>query len=163
MPETVNLCWLLYRWLAQPFGCSVYGAACALKSKGRGSRELHHSKRFTTDSGRKQPIFGLPSHAGRNRLRASPSYLSEHVSEAPRRPAEPQAHRSEAIMQIIVDGVPQAKISMSCSGCVYLSQLGRCQRVKSKFYSFEIAHPEAFGCARWERADGGMKPEIRKA
>ena len=54
-------------------------------------------------------------------------------------------------MQILVDGVPEPKISMSCAGCAYLSQLGRCQRIKSKFYARMIAFPADFACARWER------------
>ena len=61
-------------------------------------------------------------------------------------------------MQIIVNGVPEAKISMSCSGCAYLSQLGRCQRIKSRFYAQKIAFPEDFACARWERF-GSVKKE----
>lgn len=64
-------------------------------------------------------------------------------------------------MQIIVDGVPQAKISMTCSGCAYLSQLGRCQRIKSRFYAQAIAFPEDFACARWERACAVLKKEAQ--
>lgn len=54
-------------------------------------------------------------------------------------------------MQIVVNGVPEPKISMTCSACVHLSKLGRCQRIKSRFYAQQIAFPEDFACARWER------------
>ena len=56
-------------------------------------------------------------------------------------------------MEIVIDGASerQARTVMTCAGCIYLSALGRCQRVKSKFYAQQIAFPENFGCARWER------------
>lgn len=54
-------------------------------------------------------------------------------------------------MQILVDGIPEPRISMTCSGCAYLSHLGRCQRIKSKFYAQKISFPDDFACARWER------------
>jgi len=63
-------------------------------------------------------------------------------------------------MQIVVDGVTEPKISMSCAGCAYLSPLGRCQRIKSKFYARMIAFPEDFACARWERF-GAVKKEAK--
>jgi len=61
-------------------------------------------------------------------------------------------------MQIAEDR-PKPEFSMTCASCVYLSQGLRCQRILSRFYSFQIANPSEFGCARWE----DYRKEIRKA
>lgn len=62
-------------------------------------------------------------------------------------------------MQIVADGAPEPKFAISCSACVYLSKFGRCQRIKSRFYAQQIAFPEDFACARWERF--GLKKEAK--
>lgn len=54
-------------------------------------------------------------------------------------------------MQIVETSAPEPERTMSCSICVYLSQLGPCQRIKSRFYAQTISFPEDFACARWER------------
>lgn len=54
-------------------------------------------------------------------------------------------------MQIAEDR-PKPEFSMTCASCVYLSPLGRCQRVKSRFYASLIEYPTNFICARYERS-----------
>lgn len=55
-------------------------------------------------------------------------------------------------MQIVVSEKPPSATATRCATCAYLSALGRCQRIKSRFYSETIAFPEDFACSRWEHS-----------